>query len=134
MDESARFFEKANIIFNLLKDGNAVSINTIKAALSVSVVTVTKALNEFNQFDNTILFLGNGYVKFSEKKKSLIECRTYKIYYWLITLMLENPEHYLYGNEIEISTELGIDRKILQKIKALVKLKIHALQKKEIPE
>ena len=134
MDEIARFFEKANIIFNLLKDGNAVSIETIKNEIAASRATVIKALKEFNQFDNTILFLKNESVKFSGKKESLIECKTYAVYFMLIDLMLKNPDHYLFGDEIEVSKELGIDRAILQKMKTIIKLKSKELQKRELSE
>ena len=122
MNETKRYFEKAHIIFKLLKDGNVASIDTIKTELNVSRRTAIAAINEFNTFENTIIFLENEYVMFSEKKESLTDCKTYKVYSELIKRFTSDPEHYFSGNEIEISKELGIDRTILQKIKTLVKM------------
>lgn len=122
MNETKRYFEKAHIIFKLLKDGNVVSIDTIKTELNVSRRTAIAAINEFNIFESTIIFLENEYVMFSDKKDSLTDCKTYKVYSELIKSFTSDPEHYLSGNEIEISKELGIDRTILQKIKTLVKM------------
>ena len=122
MNETKRYFEKAHIIFKLLKDGNVASIDTIKTELNVSRRTAIAAINEFNIFESTIIFLENEYVMFSEKKDSLTDCKTYKVYSELIKRFTADPEHYFSGNEIEISKELGIDRTILQKIKTLVKM------------
>ena len=134
MDEIARYFEKAYIIFSLLKEGNSVSIDTIISEMQSSKTTVLKAINEYNLFDNTILFLENGCVRFSEKKDTFIDCKTYRVYSLLIDMFFEEPEHYLWGNEAEISQELGIDRAILQKVKTIVKMKIKTLQEEGASE
>ena len=131
MDEVSRFFEKASIIFDLLKDGNEVTLDTLKEKLGVSEVTVKKSLMEFNTFEDIVVFPGKGRVMFSEKKDSLLDCKTYGIYYMLIKKMCKDPEHYFSGNEIAISNELGIDRTILQKLKTLVRLKAKAFFDKD---
>ena len=59
---------------------------------------------------------------FSEKKKSLTDCKTYKVYSSIIELIIKEPERYISGNELEVSKELGIDRSILQKLKTLIKM------------
>ena len=58
------------------------------------------------------------------KKESLSDCTTYKVFEALIQKMLSDPEYYLFSNEINVAQELGIDRKVLQKMKTLVKLSI----------
>lgn len=57
MNETKRYFEKAHIIFDLLKDGNEVSIDTIRNELNVSNRRVQAALDEFNLFEKTINYL-----------------------------------------------------------------------------
>ena len=123
MDERNRFFEKAIIIFNLLKDGDEVSIEKIKQELNVSDTVVSAALNEFNLFERTIQFVGNNKVKFIEKKKDLMECPTFNLYYTLIDKFRYQPDHYMFGNEVEVAKELGVDRRIVQKIKAIIRMK-----------
>lgn len=123
MDKRNRFFEKAIIIFNLLKDGDEVSIEKIKQELNVSDTVVSAALNEFNLFERTIQFVGNNKVKFIAKKKDLMECPTFNLYCTLIDKFRYQPDHYMFGNEIEVAKELGVDRRIVQKIKAIIRMK-----------
>ena len=63
MNNSYRFFEKALIIFNMLKDGNEVPIDTIKQELNVSDNVVSAALEEFNLFVPTIKYVSGDKVK-----------------------------------------------------------------------
>lgn len=123
MNETNRFFEKANIIFNLLKDGDEVPIDKIKQELNVSSNIVTAALKEFNLFERTIQHVGHDKVKFIERKTALTDCPTYNLYYSLLEKFRLNPEHYMYGNEVEVAKELGLDRKVIQKIKAIIRMK-----------
>lgn len=124
MEPVERYFEKAQIIFEYLKAGNAVPIDTIKSELNVSRTIAINALNEFNMFEKTVVFCENDCVRFLDKKESLSDCTTYKVFEALIQKMLSDPEYYLFSNEINVAQELGIDRKVLQKMKTLVKLSI----------
>ena len=109
MNNTYRFFEKAMIIFNLLKDGNEVPIDTIKQELNVSDNVVSAALKEFNLFVPTIKYVSGEKVKFTEKKEKLTDCATYNCYNMLLVRFTEDPEHYMSGNEIEIAKEFGVD-------------------------
>jgi len=122
MNNAKRYFEKAHIIFDLLKDGDEVPIEKIKQELNVSNTVVSAALNEFNLFENTIQYMRDNKVKFVEKKKSLTDCKTYNVYSTLLKQILSDPEHYLFENEVEIAKELGVERNILQKLKTLIKM------------
>ncbi len=122
MNAAKRYFEKAHIIFELLKNGDAVSITKVKEVLNVSDRVVEATIAEFNRFEPTIIFTENDKIKLLGQKKSLTDCLTYKVYIALIEQFLTNPEHYLLGNEIEIAKELGIERNILTKLKTLIKM------------
>lgn len=122
MNETKRYFEKAHIIFDLLKDGNEVSVDTIRNELNVSNRRVQAALDEFNLFEKTIVFLDNEKVKFCEAKNTLTDCMTYNRFSHIIELFIQDPERYITGNEIEVAKELDVDRSIIQKLKALVKM------------
>lgn len=122
MNNSYRFFEKALIIFNILKDGTEVPIDTIKRELNVSDNVVSAALEEFNLFVPTIKYVSGDKVKFIGKKEKLTDCATYNCYKLLLVRFTTDPEHYMSGNEVEIAKEFGVDRKIVQKIKTLIKM------------
>lgn len=122
MNAAKRYFEKAHIIFELLKNGDEVPVAKVKEALKVSDRVIEATITEFNRFEPTIMFTENDAIKFLGQKKSLTDCLTYKVYTALIEQFLSNPEHYLLGNEIEIAQELGIERSILQKLKTLIKM------------